>query len=607
MKKIYYILFLIIASHKIYSQAPTYRWAKVNHGEWEDYATGVATDLNNNVIEVGHFQSNNFNVQGQILTQSPDTNNFTNDYADAYIVKYDSNGNVLWRLKTIGLYAERILSVTTDKQGNIYAAGYYNDDFVKFGTITLNDPGNFYWKAFLMKLSPSGTVLWVKKEIATIGSFPNITANGFSITGISYTSIKTDNSGNIIASGKLFAEYATIGTSTLNNIPNLNSASGNLVFVKYDSNGNVVWAKTNTGGGFEESARIDVDINGNIYAIGSSTSRILAFGATSTIHPGDTIMPSPFVLKMDSNGNGLWLKRFGGIDASDFGKDIKVDNTGNIYVCGDYRSSQIVFAGTTLNNNLPFGPTARNPDLFIAKFNANGVEQWIKGASIITSGLSNTNSTETANAISVDINGCAYLSGTFNFPINLGGFTLNNSIPPTTSPRSDAFIAKYSDAGNVVWVKTFGGPGNDEPRKIDFDINDNLLMTGFFNGSSSGITFDTSTYIGHTGTNLFRNDAFLTKLNSSTGNCIAASNIKSEKANSISLFPNPNNGLFTIKTETPISEVKIMDVFNRIVFSDKYKSSFEIPIDLSKHANGLYLIEVILSKNKKEIMKLIKQ
>jgi hypothetical protein len=604
MKNIYYILVFIIASHKIYSQTPTYSWTKVNHGEWEDFATGVATDLNHNVIEVGHFQSANFNVQGQILTQSPDTNGITNDYADSYIVKYDSSGAVLWRLKTVGLFAERALSVTTDNQANIFVAGYYNGDFTKFGSVQVTNTGDYFRKAFLMKLSPTGTVLWTKTEVATIGTVLPSTLIG---RGVIYTSVKTDANGNAFVMGKLLASSITIGTSLLNNTPDLNTASGNVIFAKYDSLGNVVWAKTNKGGGFEESNRLDIDAVGNVYAIGSSTSDTLTINSTAVAHPGYVIMPSPFVLKMDNSGNTIWLKRFAGYDFSDYGSDISVDVSGNVYICGQFLSSQINFAGTTLLNNLNNLITQRNPDLYIAKYNANGVEQWIKGAVVLITPSTNLNSKETATAIKVDNNGCIYLSGTFSFPISLGGFNLSNSNPPTSLPTDDGFIAKYNDAGSVVWLKTYGGPGNDLGYSITLDQSNNVLIAGYFGATAAGITFDNTAFIGHTGTNAFRFDAFLTKLNASASNCAVASSIQTEKNNSLSLFPNPNNGLFTIKSATPISEIKIMDVFNRIIFSNKNKMGYETAFDLSQQANGIYIIEVGLGDNKKEMIKLIKQ
>ncbi|WP_395053264.1 T9SS type A sorting domain-containing protein [Flavobacterium sp.] len=601
MKKTYFIFIFLFLLNNVYSQAPTYNWTKVNYGEWDDYATAVATDLNGNVIEAGHFKSNDyFNVQGQNLTLSSVISG-SYDYSDSYIVKYDSNGNALWRVKTIGTYAERILSVTTDYQGNIYATGYYNGDSTTFGSIQVNNTGNFFWKAFIMKLSPTGTVLWVKTEVSSVGLFPNTTPGA----GFSYTSIKTDINGNIFVSGKLLASSITIGTTTLSNNPDLNLVSANIVFVKYDSDGNVVWAKTNQGGGFEESGRLDIDTLGNVYAIGSSTSSVLTVNTTSATHPGYEIVPSPFVLKMDNDGNTVWLKRFGGFDFSDYGNDISIDNIGNVYVCGSYRSSQINFAGQQLTNNLQSTTTQRNPDLFIAKYNSDGIEQWIKGATIITSGLFNMNSFENANAINVDDNGCIYLVGTFSFPINIGGFNLINSNPPVTLPYDDGFIAKFNSTGNVIWAKSFGGPGSDEPRKIDLDQNENILIVGFFNSSSSGITFDNNSYVGHSGTNLFRNDTFITKLNSSLGDCSSLSINNQLKTKTTFVFPNPSNQIFNVKNDDIILKINVIDFLGRTVMTKNLQSN-EIELNMNSFSNGVYVLEVIKINYEKDFIRIIK-
>lgn len=81
-------------------------------------------------------------------------------------------------------------------------------------------------------------------------------------------------------------------------------------------------------------------------------------------------------------------------------------------------------------------------------------------------------------SISVDANRNLYLTGWFNSStISFGSTVLtNNGIEGT----SDIFIAKYNANGSLLWVKIFGGTGDDRSISIKTKSNGVFVLTGWF-------------------------------------------------------------------------------------------------------------------------------
>jgi hypothetical protein len=129
---------------------------------------------------------------------------------------------------------------------------------------------------------------------------------------------------------------------------------------------------------------------------------------------------------------------------------ISIDSNGNIYVTG------------TIGGNIYSG----NGDAFIAKYDTNGGQLWLKqfGTSQLDEGL----------GISIDSNDFIYVtgktSGSLSGNINLGGY-------------SDAFVAKYDTNGTQIWVKQFGSSGSDSATAISADSSGNVLYAA---GSTDG-------------------------------------------------------------------------------------------------------------------------
>src|ERR1017187_277119 len=169
-------------------------------------------------------------------------------------------------------------------------------------------------------------------------------------------SIAVDGSGNRYVTGYFHSSTITFGTTTLTN--NGTGTTEDMFIVKYDPNGNVLWAKSAGGSGFDWGHGIAVDSSGNSYVTGYLGSSPITFGSIILTNPG------MFIAKYNANGNVVWAKSLGDNDA---GNGIAVDDSGNSYVIGSYASSTITFGTTTLTND-----SAGLGDIFVVKYDSSG-------------------------------------------------------------------------------------------------------------------------------------------------------------------------------------------------------------------------------------------
>jgi PKD repeat protein len=86
---------------------------------------------------------------------------------------------------------------------------------------------------------------------------------------------------------------------------------------------------------------------------------------------------------------------------------------------------------------------------------------------------------QTVYAIKTDSAGNVYAAGTFN------NTTAWGSTSVTSAGLSDGFIAKYSSAGAVLWVRPFGGTNGESVNDIVLDHAGNIDVTGGFAGSAN--------------------------------------------------------------------------------------------------------------------------
>lgn len=220
-----------------------------------------------------------------------------------------------------------------------------------------------------------------------------------------------------------------------------------------------------------KSTAICTDNDGNIYIVGTIEidSADLDPGA-GTYYLSPEFSSAAFVTKLDSLGNFIWAKRFGG-GSSISPKSVAVDDFGGVYIGGSFFSTVDFDPGPSVFNLSVFGGS----DFFLSKLNNMGDFEWAFNAG--------STSTESVNDIAIDTDNNVYITGYFDyadFDPGAGTFTLN--------PQSNAgFIAKYTPNGSFVNAVDFEGNGLSGSNSIAIASNGSLYVVGAFD---STIDFD---------------------------------------------------------------------------------------------------------------------
>ena len=322
-----------------YDPSGTLLWARRLGGTSGDIAYSVSTDSSGNVIVTGNNGSNPLNIFAADGTTVSFTLARVGGF-DCFIVKYDSSGTPLWARRIGGTNNDQANSVSTDSSQNIIVAGYYGstplniyatDGTTISFTLANNDLG--LNNAFVVKYNSGGTPLWARR----MGGSDNYT-----------NSVNTDSSQNIIVTGyyssnplNIFAADGSTISFTLSN-----SGSGDAFVVKYDSSGTPLWARRLGGTGDDRANSVSTDSSGNIVVVGyyaSSTLNIFAAdGTTVSFTLANAGFDDTFVVKYDSSGTPLWVKRLNG-EVADQANSVSTDSSGNIVVAGQFVSILIFY------------------------------------------------------------------------------------------------------------------------------------------------------------------------------------------------------------------------------------------------------------------------
>lgn len=217
------------------------------------------------------------------------------------------------------------------------------------------------------------------------------------------------------------------------------------------------WARSLGGANADRASGMAMDRSGNVYVTGTfeKTIRIGLVTLNSGQYTG------LFVAKYDPTGVLQWATAATG--SGDYRQpSIAVDSLGNSYIVGSF-SQTATFGLTTL--------TAEGThDAFIAKCNAGGTFVWANraGGSRADFGM----------GVAADSLGNCYMTGSYREQALFG------TIDITSAGGYDAFVAKYNGAGTIQWVKSYGGPIDDNGFDVAVDAGSNVYVTGDFSGDA---------------------------------------------------------------------------------------------------------------------------
>ncbi|NUO01323.1 MAG: gliding motility-associated C-terminal domain-containing protein [Saprospiraceae bacterium] len=276
--------------------------------------------------------------------------------------------------------------------------------------------------------------------------------------------IETDAAGNVYLAGSTNSNNAIAAAGHQNVI----SSQSDAFLVKMNAEGVRLWATYYGGGGFDAGHGLAVDASGNIYLGGSTSSQAnMAIGGHQNVYAGSD---DALLVKFDANGIRQWATYYGGPDDEE-GLSVATDALGNVYLAGNTRSlSGIAAAG---HQNIQGG----NIDLFIVKFNASGFRQWATyyGGELDDAGFCK---------VVVAPDGSLYLSG---YTRSVGGIAFGGH-QNTLGGNLDAFLVKFNAAGTRLWGTYYGGANGDLGWSVACDALGNVYLAGQTR-STTGIAF----------------------------------------------------------------------------------------------------------------------
>jgi len=263
-------------------------------------------------------------------------------------------------------------------------------------------------------------------------------------------SICTDKEGNSYIAGG-FTDMLKVGDIRL-----VSKGSFDIYLLKYNAEGNLIWAKQAGGSDSDEAYAIASDIAGNIYLTGYFSGE----ADFSGIHVKSLGDRDFFVTRYSPNGDPVWVKQGGGV-SEDYSTAIATDNSGNVFITGIFRGS--INLGNS--NYVSKG----DKDVFIIKYNNSGDIKW--------STTGGGSFADESTSIAADKNGNCFVSGDFE-----GSAEFNRKMI-VSSGKKDVFLAKYDSEGNIMWLKREGSAtGDDHVSAIALDNSDNIFITGHFSG-----------------------------------------------------------------------------------------------------------------------------
>ncbi len=356
-------------------------------------------------------------------------------------------------------------------------------------------------------------------------------AKGFGQDRCESYSVKVDKKGDVYIAG-LYQGTTDFdpGSGT-----DMHASSQIDAFVsKFSSTGTLKWAKTFTGISTDMAFDVAIDETGNVYTVGSFSSR-------ADFNPGTGVADtfflesfgngnggSPaFISKLDSAGNFVWAKSWGSEVYGQFtqAKSIAVSKEGDIYITG-------IFKGTVDFNpgsGISLLTASLDAEGFVLKLTASGDFAWAKKLGN-GPGPGDYYGGSYPERIVVGASGNIYYTGSFLDSIDFDPGPNEFLLVSEGGYMRDAFVAKLTADGNFVWAKKMGAENEDDfGCGIALDGSENVLLTGSFTGAAN-FNMDGGGFILTSSGNGAQQDIFVSKVDSA-GKFIWAKQFKGSSRN----------------------------------------------------------------------------
>jgi hypothetical protein len=179
-----------------------------------------------------------------------------------------------------------------------------------------------------------------------------------------------------------------------------------------------------------------------------------------------------YISKYTSNGAWVWTQQMPSnttaMTAVTAGQNLVTDSLGSVYIDGSTTLDLTTCGGIAANCA---GTSQGSSDLFLIKYNTNGVWQW-------TRQLGETGTDTFTGVLAIDSSNRIYVGGyTGGDLTTCGGISANCS--GASQGVYDFFLIRYDAAGTYQWSKQLGSTGGSTTlRSATTDAQGNVILTG---------------------------------------------------------------------------------------------------------------------------------
>jgi len=333
---------------------------------------------------------------------------------------------VQWQKSLGGSGNDQASSVQQTSDGGYIVAGWSNSNDSE---VAGNHGANDYW---VVKLNNLGTIEWQKSL-------------GGSLSDYAYAIQQTADSGYIVSGWSSSNDGEVSG----------NHGNADYWVLKLDDTGAIQWQKSLGGSNVDIARAIRQTSDGGYIVAGGSQSDD---GEVSGSHGMDDY----WVVKLNDTGGIQWQKSLGG-SLGDGAETIQQTSDGGYIVAGESQSDD----GEVSGNHGNF-------DAWIVKLNDTGAIQWQKS-------LGGSQFENAYSILQTSDSGYIFASASES---NDGDVTGHHG--DSTAP--DYWIVKLNDTGAILWQKSLGGSGYDNPTSIRQTSDGGYVIAGSSNSTDGDVS-----------------------------------------------------------------------------------------------------------------------
>lgn len=474
-------LFLAFFSICFLSYSQISDWTIKSTGTSVEFARAIAMDKQSDLVVAGYYNFTSDFDPGPGTAILNHWNNSSTINTEAFVAKYDTNGNYIWAKAFIGYNDIEMQDVAIDGNNNVITTGYVTGscDFNPDPNVTYSINSN-RTAAFISKLDQNGDFV-----------FANVVqgcSKGYKVI--------TDAQNNIYISGN-YCFNADFDPDSNATYMQVGSGFKDAFVLKLDSMGRFKWVRTFSHDYSEDIKSMVLGPQGEIYALGTYNDSLKFAGI------GQNVLSSPrgvamFVTRINSNGNIRWAKNiaYGGIFQDIYDEmAIEMTSNGDFIIAGEFKDSIDYNSNQTAKRAYSYD----DKDIFMAKLDPNGNVKW----------LHNLEGKDDQRLGDLDV---------YDDVILLSGQTYDSLDYDVFEPvirtdynyaRRNLFIAEYDTSAQLKWMRSTQSNSYGFLAETIKTNNQRIYFTGGFKTTKD---FDIGPQINNITATTWQYDFFLQKV-----------------------------------------------------------------------------------------------